>query len=269
MKSLRKEDLSLHHYIKNNALQDFLESEVNIPLGYLDDQSVPGSSYVYGLETDMIPSPISKGRGLVYLDNPNDKTEQTNCVTVYDKNYTVISGSNYDIDYVDGRIITASPSIVPATINYKWYYVSTIDSWKDVQEVSDLPIVVIGVSKFHKEGFQLGGGRYVPRQIDINIFASNSAERDDITETLYDALYQKSCAYQSFPKGTMVDWDGRFNNNFEYTTISGSSSLKFSNVIATTIRVSTTTPSTDVTVLSDINRYRSRISFSVFHWEEA
>jgi len=269
MKALRKEDLSLHHYIKNNILQPFIEEEKNIALSYLDDQSVPGSSYVYGLESNMQPSPISRGRGLVYLDTPNSEIEQTNSITVFDENYTVISGSNYNLDYVDGRVITADPAIVPATIDFKFYYVSVVDEWKDVQEVSELPIVVIGVSRFHKEGFQLGGGKYIPRQIDINIFASSSAEKKDLTECLYDGLYQKSCAYQNFSKGTMIDWDGRFNSDYQYTTISGSSNLKFGNVIATTVRVATATPSMDVTALSDLNRYRSRISFDMFHWEEA
>ena len=269
MKALRLEDLSLHHYIKNNALQDFIEEEKNIPLGYLDEQSIPGSSYVYGLESSMHPSPISKGRGIAYLDSPNDKIEQTNCVTVYDQNYTVISGSNYIIDYVDGRVILANPSIVPATIDYKWHYVAVVDEWKDVQEISELPIVVVGVNKTSKSGFQLGGGKYVPRQVDINIFANDGAERDDITETLYDALYRKSCAYQVYPKGTMLNWNGTWNSDYQYATISGSSNLKFGNVVATTVRVATATPSNDVSILSDINRYRSRISFDMFHWEEA
>ena len=268
MKALRKEDLSLHHYIKNNALQDFVEEEKNILLSYVDEESSPGS-YVYQAESNMLPSPTSRGRGWLYLDNSADIIEQTNCVTVYDGNYTVISGSNYNIDYISGRVILANPSIVPVTIDYKWHYVSTVDEWKDVQEVSELPIVVIGISKFHKEGFQLGGGRYVPRQVDINIFASNGAEKDDLTECLYNKLYQKSCSYQSFPKGTSLDWDGTWNNDFEYATISGSSSLKFGNVVATTVRVATATPSMDTTILSDINRYRSRISFDMFHWEEA
>lgn len=268
MKALRREDLSLHHYIKNNILRDFIEIEKNIPLGYLDEQSIPGSSYVYGLESSMDPSPISRGRGIVYLDSPNDKIEQTNCVTVYDENYTVISGSNYNLDYIDGRVILDNPTTVPANIDYKWHYVSVIDEWLDVQEISDLPIVVIGISKFSKEGFQLGAGKYILRQVDVNIFASNGAERDDMSEVMYDGLYRKSCAYQTFPKGTMIDWDGTWNTNYEYTTVSGSNNLKFGNVTATTVRVATA-PSVDVNILSDINRYRSRVSFDMFYWKES
>ena len=270
MENLRREDLSLHNYIKNNALQNFIEEEKNIPLSYLEDQSTVGS-YVYESVTNMQPLPTSRGRGWLYLDNPGDKIEQTNSgtIAVYDSEYDIIDPSNYMIDYVSGRIILSDPGIIPYHVTYKWHYVSVIDEWRDVQEVSELPIIVVGVNKTSKLGFQLGGGKFVPRQVDINIFASNSAERDDVTETLYDALYQKSCIYQSFPKGTMLDWDGTWNNNYEYATISGSSNLKFTNVIATTVRVATATPSMDTTILSDINRYRSRISFDMFHWEEA
>jgi hypothetical protein len=270
MKALRKEDLSLHHYIKNNGLQDFVEEEKNISLSFMDDLSGVGS-YVYESKSNMQPLPTSRGRGWVYLDTPTDITEQTSSgtISVYDSEYDIIDSSNYIIDYIDGRVITADPAIVPSTVDYKWNYVSVIDEWKDVQEVSGLPIIVVSISKFCKEGFQLGGGKYIPRQVDINLFALDGAERDDITECLYDALYQKSCIYQSFPKGSMLDWDGTWNNNYEYATISGSSNLKFGSVIATTVRVATATPSMDVTILSDLNRYRSRISFDMFHWEEA
>jgi hypothetical protein len=266
MKALRKEDLSLHHYIKNNALQDFIEEEKNVLLSYVDEESSPGS-YVYESKSNMQPLPISRGRGWVYLDNPTDTTEQTSSgtISVYDSEYDIIDPSNYMVDYVSGRVILSDPGITPYHVTYKWYYISVVDSWKDVQEISELPIVVIEVNRFHKEGFQLGAGKYVPRQININIFANNGAERDDITETLYDALYQKRCLYQDYFRGTMLDWDGTWNSSYQYTS---SNSLKFGSVIATTVRVVTATPSLDVTILSDINRYRSRISFDMFYWQE-
>ena len=70
MKRVRKEDLSLHHYIKNIVLQDYVETETST-LEYLDDQSST-SSYVYQVESTMTPLPTSLGRGWRYLDNPYD-----------------------------------------------------------------------------------------------------------------------------------------------------------------------------------------------------
>ena len=268
MKALRKEDISLHHYIKNYALQNFIEEEKDISLSYVSSESGAGS-YVYQSNSTMDPLPTSRGRGWVYLDNYYDTTQQSGTITVRDSNGTAISGSNYMVDYIDGRVIFATPTPVPATIDYKWYYVSVVDEWLDVREASDLPIVVIGISNFAKEGFQLGGGKFVSRRIDLNVFASDQAEKDDISECLYDSLYLKSCAYQNFPKSGIVDWDGTWNSNYEFTTVSGSSSLKFDNVTSTTVRVTLATPSRDPLILSDLNRYRSRISFDLVHWEEA
>lgn len=270
MKALRREDLSLHHYIKNNPLQDFIEKEENISLSYLSSESSPPTSYVYQAQSTMLPLPTSKGRGWVYLDNPSDITEQTSSGTlvVYDAIGTVISSSNYNVDYIDGRIIVATSSIVPATIDYKWHYVSLVDEWPDV-ESADVPVVAIGISNFTKQGFQLGGGKFTSRRVDLNIFASNQAEKDDISEVLYDGLYLKSCNYQTFLKSTMIDWDGTWNNNYVYATVSGSSTLKFDNVESRTVRASLMVPSRDSTMLSDLNRYRARISFDMIHWEES
>jgi len=270
MKNLRREDLSLNHYIKNYALQDFIEEEKDITLSYLSSESSPPTSYVYEINSTMEPLPTSKGRGLAYIDNPSDVTEQSNQVTVYDSEGVVISGSNYNIDYIDGRVIVASSAIVPAAIDYKWHYVALVDEWP-VEESSELPIVVVDISRTAKRGFQLGGGKFVSRSVFLHIFAFDASERDDIVEALYNGLYLKSCAYQIFTKGTMIDWDGRFNSDYEYTTISGSSNLKFDNVVSENI----TSPlmsivSNDYTQLTNLrNKFRNRISFDLIHWEEA
>ena len=266
MKNLRREDLSLHHHIKNYILTDFIEVETNVPLTYVADVSSTGS-YVFEGVSNMDPLPTTRGRGWVYLDNPSDITEQTGSVTVYDNNSAVINSSNYDVDYIDGRIICASSSIIPSYVDYRWNYVALVDEWQAV-EASDVPVVAIGVSNFAKEGFQLGGGKYVSRRIDLHIFASNQAEKDDLTECLYDGLYLKCCNYQIFPKGTMIDWDGRFNSNYEFATISGSSNLKFEDVSSKTINATLIARTRLSTMLTDLNRYRSRISFSMIHWEE-
>jgi len=266
MKRVRKEDISLHHYIKNYVLSDFVETDTTT-LSYLEDQSSTGS-YVYEAQFSVVPSPVSLGRGWRYLDNPSDLTEQQNAITVYDEFGSVISGSNYRVDYIDGRIIMPNQSITPSSVMYKWNYVAVVDEWSAV-ESSEVPIIVIDISGFIKEGFQLGAGKRVPRRVNLNVFAVDTAERDDIMETLYDGLYLKSCANQQFSKGTMLDWDGTFNNDYEYSTISGSSSLKFEDVEARSIFVPLMTiPNREMMMLSDLNRYRGRVRCEMFHWDE-
>lgn len=269
MKDLLREDLSLNYYLKNYALRDYIETEQDIPLSYMASLSETGS-YVYEADTDMTPAPTSMGRGWAYFDEYGDTTEQDSSVVVYNNLGAVISGSNYNVDYIDGRVVFPNRSFRPTTVTYKWYYVALVDKWSDFIEVSGIPIIVLDVTDYHKEGFQLGGGKKVPRKVNLHVFASDIAERSDLVETIYDSLYLKCCPYQSFPKGTALDWDGRFNDNYEYATVSGYSSLKIDN-----LRVRNLTPplirsaSDNYFLLSDLNRYRSTITFDMFHWEEA
>jgi hypothetical protein len=268
MRKLRKEDLSLHHYIRFNVLNEYFETESNVPLSYLSDISGAGS-YVYEAESTRFPPPASLGRGWVYLDNYGDTTEQQNAVTVYDSGSSVISGTNYMIDYVDGRVIFASQAIVPAAVTYKYFYVSLVNEWQDV-EAADVPVVVIDLTAFEKEGFQLGGGRKPIRRGHFHIFATNQAERDDLTELLYDGVYEKCVPNQSWPKGSMLDWDGTFSTHYVYETTQYESNLHITNVVSRNVNppLMAGIPRTDVTMLSDLNRYRARIDFDMFYWKE-
>ena len=267
MKKARKEDISLHHYIRNDVLKDFIETERNVPLVYLEELSRESGSAIYQADSSMTPSTTSNGRGWVYVDGPEYFTEQQNSVIVYDSLGTVISGG-YNVDYIDGRIIFPDRSYNPAAVTYKWYYVAIVDEWELVQ-ASDVPVVVVDLMGFSKEGFQLGGGKKVPRRVNIHIFASNQAEREDLSEAIYDGLYLKSCPLQALTHGTMIDWDGRWNYDYTFTTMSGHSYLKFDNVRARNVYIQLRMiPARDYTQLSNLNRYRSRITFDMFHWEE-
>ncbi|GAF91548.1 unnamed protein product, partial [marine sediment metagenome] len=84
--------------------------------------------------------------------------------------------------------------------------------------------------------------------------------------------YQKCCPNQNWTKGSMIDWDGTFNENYIYETIQYHSSLHFENVVSRNINpplLRSIPGGEDLTMLSDLNRYRARIDFDVFHWEEA
>ncbi len=269
MKQLRKEDLSLHHFIRFSVLNEYIEEDVNVPLEYLPDVSI-SDSMVYQAVSSRTPSPTNLGRGWVYLDSYGSITEQQNAVTVYDANSAVISGTEYMIDYIDGRVIT-SGTITPSTVTYKYFYVSLVNEWEDI-EAAGAPVVVINLESFEKVGFQLGGGRRVPRRGYLHVFAINRAERDDLNELLYDGINQKCCPNQNWPKGTMIDWDGTWNDAYEYELIQYHSSLHFENVKSRNINpamLRSLPGRGDLTMLSDLNRYRSRTDFDMFHIEEA
>jgi hypothetical protein len=267
MKSLRKEDLSLHHYLRYNVLDEYIETDYTIPLDYMPDISET-TSEVYEAASNRVPSPIDLGRGWVYIDAYGDTTEQQNAVIVYDSLANVISGTNYMIDYVDGRIVT-SGTVTPAVVTYKYFYVSLVNEWEDV-EAAGVPVVVVNLESFEKVGFQLGGGKRVPRKGHLHIFASTRAERDDLLELLYDGINEKCCPNQNWTKGSMLDWNGTFNEDYVYEMIQYSSSLHFQNVVARNVNppLMGAVPDRDLTMLSDLNRYRARIDFEMFYWKE-
>lgn len=268
MERLRKEDLSLEHYVRFNILSEYITDETGITLEYLKSESVPPDSMVYGSVTTFEPPPTSVGRGWSYIDTYGDIIEQQNSITVYDAVGAVISGTEYMVDYVDGRIVT-SGTVTPATVDYKFFFISIVNEWDEL-EAAAVPIVAVHLDGFEKVGFQLGGGRKVVRHGHLHIFATNQGERDDLKELLYDGINLKCAPNQDWLQGTMIDWDGTFSDNYVYSTIQYSGPLQFDNVKAFNVNPPLLggIPRTDVSMLSDLNRYRARIDFDMFHYEE-
>jgi len=305
MKRLRKEDLSLFRYIKDTVLREFIEKEEMVPLKLMPELSCE-DGYVYQAFSDMIPSPIERGRGWVYFDCPNvdedgycvystdscvpefvmvsgtdaagnnciGTPEQSNRVKVYDDSLTVISGTEYIVDYVDGRIILDNKNIVPKYVDYYWNYVSVLDEWSTIN-ASDVPIVVIDISGTDKTGFQLGGGKKAIRSVNLHVFTESSAQRNELVEVLYDGLYNKSAPVYSFPTGDILEFDGTFygrkDNNkltslFNRTTLNNLNeihgSMEFEDVSSRNIDLPLLmSGDSNEPMLSDLNAYRSRITF--------
>jgi hypothetical protein len=68
----------------------------------------------------------------------------------------------------------------------------------------------------------------------------------------------------------MLAWNGTFNEDYVYETIEYSSQLMFDNMVARAISIPLRKSfGEDIKMLSDLNRYRGRVDFDVFHWEEA
>jgi len=306
MKLLRKEDISLYLYIKDIVLRDFIETEEENPL-QLMPELCGIDSYVYSAVTDMIPAPTERGRGWVYFDPPSGGSpcqpyptvsglngdgdpafgtpEQTYMVQVYDGDPSIsgslVDPSRYMIDYVDGRIITPTKFTAPF-VTYKWNYVSVVDEWAAVQ-ASDPPVVVIDMHGTDKEGYQLGGGKKSVRKVDLHVFATDPAERNDIVETLYDSLFNRQCALYNFPTGSVLDYDGTFYGRreqgvtsynkltylFDRERVSHVSSLFFDGVVARHVNLPIVmTSGKDEIVLSDLNAYRSKVSFTMFTYDD-
>ncbi len=300
MSRLRKEDLSLYYFIKDQVLGCFIEQEELVPLSYMVELS-SATSMVYEAVTTMEPTPTERGRGWVYFDTvtgtnnlavecPTDNyvmvsgtrndgvacigtPEQSSRVTVYDSTVSGIADTEYLIDYMDGRIIIPAAARIPAYVDYYWNYISVVDEWSAI-EAADPPVVVIDMSETQRKGYQLGGGEKIIRKVDIHVFASNPAERNDIVETLHDGLYLKSCQLYDFPTGGALDYDGTFfgrrnNTNkltslFSRETVNGSSMLQMNDVVARNVNLPLVmTRTSDQVMLSDLNAYRSKVTFNL------
>lgn len=304
MKLLRKEDLSLYHYIKDIVLSNFVETE-ELATTQLLPEMCGSSSYVYECLTSLEPSPKERGRGWRYFDPPNGglscepylsvsgtngdgdpafgTPEQSDSVLVYEttsSGLTLVPISDYMIDYADGRIISTRQLNTPK-VTFSWNYISVVDEWAAI-EAADPPVVVIDTNATDKYGYQLGGGKRSVRKVDIHIFASNTAERNDIVETLYDGLYLRSCPIYDFPTGDVLDFDGTFYGRknaptpdnkltflFDRRKVTNVSNLKFDAVTAKHINLPLVmTTGTDEVMLSDLNAYRSRISFEMYNYDD-
>jgi hypothetical protein len=197
----------------------------------------------------------------------------------------------YMIDYVDGRIITTRELTNPS-ITYTWNYISVVDEWAAI-EAADPPVVVIDMYGTDKAGYQLGGGKKSTRKVDLHIFASDPAERNDIVEALYDGTFNKSISILDLPTGSVLDYDGTFYGRrelderysaetdwtlipdnkltylFDRRLINNVSRLHFDAVTSRHVNLPLImTQGRDEVMLSDLNAYRSKVSFDLFSWDD-
>jgi hypothetical protein len=260
----RLEDMSLQHYFKEVIFPiKWVERVVNGPLTYNADKAR------FDAEITWLPNFLDEGRGWVYFEavtsgNPvpdsPPTTEQTTQVVVRNEVGSTIDTSNYTVNYLEGAIVavggTTTPQGVPTTVDYSQYYVSMLDAFPGTNSPA-LPLVAVEMGKYNKEGFQLGGGRTSNRSIIIHIFATSSAERDDLTEWLYDSLFQRHIPVIDYRAGEPLSYDGTFNSNYVgnllQLNINDDALFYFDKVSAEPINIRRNE-------IDDINRWRAKIT---------
>lgn len=284
MYNFRKEDISVFMYLKDITLADFIEFQEGDSLNFRSDMSTD-TSHIYEIESYMETDPFGPGRGIVYFDDLSDEVliacttssgtkEQRERVFLYDEGFNLIDDSLYMVDYIDGRLIVPS-DVTPKYIDYYWNYVGLIDEWRDLAS-PEPPIVALELTPYKKDAYQLGGGKKIIRKGVLHVFASSSAERNDITEVLYDGLYLRSCPMYDLSSGTVLDYDGTFtgrkttmdkdSNIFYRTTVSGIDKLEFHNVEAKNVSLPAVLAGSDNSRLNNLNSYRSKITFNLISY---
>ena len=273
MSLARLEDMSLQHWLKGALLPlQWVEKVTNAPLVYNAEKTRFEAQIVW------LPNFLSEGRGWVYFDPvgsnscvstsvPN--TEQTTRITVYNESGSVIGASNYIINYLDGAIVTSgsNPATtaegIPTTIDFTQHYVSVLDAWPGTQP-PPLPIVAIETGMHKKLPYQIGPGRKAVRGCTAHVFATSSAERDDLTAFIFDALYLRHIPVIDFRQGEPLNYDGTYNKSFTGDLLilnnNDDSVLYFDNLRAEEINKRAN--------FTDINRWRSIITFDMFTYRD-
>ncbi len=260
----RMEDMSLQHWLKGTLLpMKWIENVVNVPLTYNADKARFEASITW------LPNFLDEGRGWVYFDPYGDSayvlnsvpsTEQTTRVTVYNESAVAISSSNYTINYRDGAIVasgdTTTPQGVPTTIDFSQNYVSVIDGWPGENPPAG-PVVAVDMGPYKKGPYQIGPGRVSRRNMIIHIFATSSSERDDLTEFIYDALYNRHLAVLDFREGEPLNYNGTYNTGWEGNLLTVDTNdealFHFRDVRAEPISFRQE--------WSDLNQWRSKVTF--------
>lgn len=257
MNLTRKDDISLYLYIKDTLLgPQFSELVEGVTL------TAAGNSLwdIEVFEDDICPfkrgKETGRGRGLIYFDQINDCTvvgpEQTDMIKVYDGS-TVVSG--YSINYVTGQIIS-SADLSMCEIDYYWNRVAVIDAWP-YEDVPPLPLISLELNRSTSLPFQLGHGDIRQASWNIQVFATNKGERNDILDIIYSGLYLRRCSVYDMQFGLPLKQDGTFNSRFNTDLITNYSELYFEKVE----RKLTGLPSWGFYQTETINRYRAEITF--------
>lgn len=260
----RMEDMSLQTWLKHVLLPlKWIEKVVNVPLEFNGDKNRFEAQIVW------LPNFLDEGRGWTIFDpqgfnscvvNNIPSAEQTSRITVYNENGSVINPSNYVVNYSEGSILaingTSTPEGVPTSIDFYQQYVSVIDGWPGTNPPST-PIVAVETGPYQKDPLQLGPGRITRRNMTVHIFATSSAERDDLTEFLLDAFNNRHLPIFDFRQGEPLNYDGTFNQNWTGKLLklhtNDDALFYFRKVRADTI--------SSRSEWGDLNRWRSKVTF--------
>lgn len=244
----RLEAISLYNYLKYEVLgYSFIEQLSSQALTYDSDLGLYTPS-VDGLT----PAPNSVGRGWVPFDEVSGSIDVTAEQT---SRVSVVGASTYSVNYALGGI--ENPDTVPTSVSYYWNYVAVVDGWPG-SDPPELPIVAIDFSGYGKSGFQLGGGNKTMRSVDIHVFANDSAERSDITEAVYDSLFDRTLSITDYSLGDYLDYDGLYDSSFVKSSLSGVSTMYFDSVSVRNINMPND--------WSNLNKFRSVISTTLVYY---
>jgi hypothetical protein len=256
MQLTRQEDISLYLHVRDMILGPYYSEIAE------GEELLQTSAGVWDVSYDTELDPFIRdgygglGRGMLYFDRSGTDcifgTEQSSIVRVYSGSTTA---SAYSVNYLRGQILTTQ-DLTGYNVDYEWSYISVLDAWP-FEDVPPLPVVSIELQDSRGLPLQLGYGDIRSAYWNIQIFASNKGERDDIMDILYDGIYQKRCPVYTFSNGLPLLRDGTYNSAFSAEYDSLYRYLFFENVKKGLSGL----PQWGFYSQETVNRYRAEITF--------
>lgn len=268
MRLTRKEDISVYLYLKDVVLGPrYSEAAIgesltrvganvwDIGYDYLLGKHPFRRRVVIDPPTNLYKDYTGLGRGMLYFDYVGETClfgiEQQDIVRLYNGATTA---SGYRVNYITGQILS-DQDLSSYSIDYEWNYISVIDSWP-YEDVPPLPIVCVDMQSAGNLPLQLGGGEIRDGFWNVQVFANNKGERDDIIDLIYENIYQRRCPLYLLPSGLPLQ-NGLYNEMFDSSIHNIYSSMFFENIQK---RLSGL-PQWGFYEQEQINRYRAEITF--------
>lgn len=189
---------------------------------YLREEAFPTRQWVINVSSEelqpyanTIDNQVEVGKFQAAFDNWIYYSSGVSGVTVP----AVISPST-NIEYIDYENgIVSYTGVLPTSVTatYSYGVVNVIDGFPDWEVLADtrLPVVAVQFETLTRAPFALGGGHFMDRVFNIDIFANSDSERDQVTQVIQDALkYQFPILTLETEAQQPLDFNGSRNVNY-------------------------------------------------------
>jgi len=145
-------------------------------------------------------------------------------IKVRDQHGNLMDRSWYQLDYNSCRVRFPAPTtptgvvlsgLRPATIDYRFHRVSTMDGWPTDEILPNLPIVSLYTETESIKGYQIGPGISPIQKYVVDIFATDNSNKKQLTDIIKQSLYNRHISVVDFNRSgyPLTPW-GVINEDF-------------------------------------------------------
>lgn len=146
------------------------------------------------------------------------------------RNDKLVDKSEYIANYREGEInfLDAQKPTDKIKISYSYTWIKILPGFPD--EKFNPPLISVETGTTREGALQLGGGKWVYTLYHLNIWAANTAQRDDMADLIKDVL-DNDAPFIDYNLGFPLLTDGKKNPNYD------EKSQKLCNIVFDNVRV--------------------------------